>query len=206
MVVPSELVMGAVVARWDFNGGRSTGEVMPGLKAEVTSFQKLGTFSAGGLTPIGTVSDRWRTGTFKNAVYNFNNGISLAFRYNGPVSFHVTQFDFSYANSANLAKRWVRVDYQLNSQPKEFLVESSRTTTSFGTNQMPMDEWLHTGDVLEFYFYFRRNVAGAAVSMDLDAIKIYGTEVPEPSSALILGGLGILASGLYVRRRRAIGT
>lgn len=205
VAVQSNDVRGAVIATWDFTDGDSAGKVVAGYQAEVTTFATFGTFAAGGLNPAGVTSNRWRTGGFSNTAYNLNNGISLSFKYNGPVSFNVTRFDFSFANVGTTTRRWVRVDYQVNTGAKEFLVEASRTSTTYGINQMLMDETLTSGDIIWYYFVFRRDVAGTNLSMDIDAIKLYGYEIPEPSSALILGGLGVLASGFYYRRRRAIG-
>jgi hypothetical protein len=208
--VVAQPAVAAVVVAWDFNSGVAEGVVQPGFKGNSAGLTALGSFNAGSLTPSGTTSNRWRTGSFSNVGYDLTSGLSLSFTYTGPVSLYVEQFGFNYANSAGTAKRWIRVDYQVQrgvnaggrSEGLNEIADLSKTSTSYSMFDTSFFERLTAGDTIIFQFYFGRDASGSAVQVDLDAIKISGQIVPEPGSWLIFGGMGLGMGVVAYRRRR----
>ncbi|MFM9068229.1 MAG: PEP-CTERM sorting domain-containing protein [Planctomycetota bacterium] len=206
----SQQATAAVVVSWDFDGGVSTGVVQPGFEGSPAGLTAIGTFNAGSLTPTGTTSTRWRTGSFSNVGFDLTKGLSLSFTYTGPVSLHVEGFEFKYANSSGTTKRWIKVDFEITRGPNAGgrsegdieIVDVSKTSTSYSKVETSLYEALTAGDTITFKYYFARDTAGSAVQVDLDAIKIAGQIVPEPSSWLILTGMGLRLGAIMYRRRR----
>lgn len=210
LLVIAQPAVAAVVVAWEFESGVSTGVVQPGFKGSSTELTALGSFNAGSLTPAGTTSNRWRTGSFSNVGFDLTKGLSLSFTYTGPVSLYVQEFQFRYANSSGTAKRWIKVDYEVKRSVSAGgksgglieIADVSKTSTTYSTFDTFFFERLTAGDTITFQYYFGRDTAGSAVQVDLDAIKISGLVVPEPGSWIIFSGVGLSLGAIAYRRRR----